>query len=42
VHGRTADRHSSEEFVAFLGHVVRQAKGKREIHNKADRLITGS
>jgi hypothetical protein len=33
VHGRTASRHTSEEFVGFLGDVVRHAKGKREIHN---------
>jgi len=38
VHGPTASRHTSEEFVGFLGDVVRHAKGKREIHIILDNL----
>jgi len=38
VHGRTAARHTSEDFLGFLGDVVHQAKGKREIHIILDNL----
>jgi len=38
VRGRTARRHTSAEFVGFLGEVVRQVKGKREIHIILDNL----
>jgi transposase len=38
VHGRAADRHTSEEFVAFLAQVVAGQPRKREIHIIADNL----
>lgn len=38
VHGKTAARHTSDEFVAFLDHVVRQCKRKQEIHIILDNL----
>jgi transposase len=38
VHGKTAARHTSEEFVEFLGQVVRQCKPKQEIHVILDNL----
>jgi transposase len=38
VHGRTAARHTSEEFVAFLNQVVRQCKSRQEIHIILDNL----
>src|SRR5215813_10337420 len=36
--GKTADRHTSEEFVAFLGEIVGQQPRNREIHIIADNL----
>jgi transposase len=36
--GKTAARHTSEEFVAFLGEVVAQQSTNREIHIIADNL----
>jgi transposase len=38
VHGRTAARHTSDEFVAFLQQVVQQGKRKQEIHIILDNL----
>jgi transposase len=38
VHCKTAARHTSDEFVAFLGQVVRQCKRKQEIHIILDNL----
>ncbi len=38
VHGRTAARHTSEEFVAFLEQVVGQCRPGQEIHIIADNL----
>src|SRR5215472_7158360 len=36
--GKTAARHTSEEFVAFLGEIVAQQPSNREIHIIADNL----
>jgi transposase len=38
VHGKTAARHTSDEFVAFLHQVVKQCKRKQEIHIILDNL----
>jgi transposase len=38
VHGKTAARHTSEEFVDFLGQVVALCKPKQEVHIIADNL----
>jgi DDE superfamily endonuclease len=38
VHGKTAPRHTSEEFVDFLGQVVGLCKPKQEIHIIVDNL----
>lgn len=38
VHGRTAERHTSEEFVAFLTQIVAGQPRHREIHIIADNL----
>jgi transposase len=38
VHGKTAARHTSEEFVDFLGQVVALCKPKQEIHIILDNL----
>jgi transposase len=38
VHGKTAARHTSEEFVDFLGQVVHLCKPKQEIHIIVDNL----
>jgi len=38
VHGKTAARHTSDEFVAFLQQVVHQCKCKQKIHNILDNL----
>jgi transposase len=38
VHGRTAARHTSDEFVTFLQQVVQQCKRKQEIHIILDNL----
>jgi len=38
VHGRTAARHTGEEFVGFLADVVRQTKGERGIRIILDNL----
>jgi DDE superfamily endonuclease len=38
VHGKTAARHTSDEFVAFLHQVVRQCKRRQEIHIILDNL----
>jgi transposase len=38
VHGKTAARHTSDEFVNFLGEVVGLCKPKQEIHIIADNL----
>jgi transposase len=38
VHGKTAARHTSDEFVAFLDQVVTQCKRKQEIHIILDNL----
>jgi len=38
VHGRTAERHTSEEFVAFLSQIVAGQPRNREIHIIADNL----
>jgi transposase len=38
VHGKTAARHTSDEFVAFLEQVVSAAKRKQEIHIILDNL----
>jgi transposase len=38
VHGKTAARHTSDEFVAFLGEVVAVCKPKQEIHIILDNL----
>jgi transposase len=38
VHGKTAARHTSEEFVDFLGQVVALCKPKQEIHIIVDNL----
>ena len=40
VFGATAERHTSEEFVAFLGALVAQQPAKREIHIILDNLST--
>jgi transposase len=38
VHGKTAARHTSQEFVAFLEEVVLQCKPQQEIHIIVDNL----
>ena len=38
VFGKTAKRHTSEEFVAFLTEVVEQHSSRKEIHIIADNL----
>jgi transposase len=38
VHGKTATRHTSDEFVAFLNLVVQQCKSRPEIHIILDNL----
>jgi transposase len=38
VHGKTAARHTSEEFIEFLGQVVGLCKPKQEIHIIVDNL----
>ena len=38
IHGRTAERHTSEEFVAFLAQIVAGQPRNREIHIIADNL----
>ena len=38
VHGKTAARHTSEEFVDFLQQVVALCKPKQEIHIIVDNL----
>ena len=38
VHGKTAARHTSEEFVDFLGQVVEQCRPQQEIHIIVDNL----
>ena len=38
VHGKTAARHTSDEFVAFLQQVVQECKRKQEIHIILDNL----
>jgi len=38
VHGKTAARHTSEEFVDFLGQIVARCKPKQEIHIILDNL----
>ena len=38
VHGKTAARHTSDEFVAFLGEVVCLCPPKQEIHVIAESL----
>jgi transposase len=38
VHGKTAERHTSDEFVDFLGQVVGLCKPKQEIHIIIDNL----
>jgi transposase len=38
VHGKTAERHTSEEFVAFLEQVVQQCRPGQEIHIILDNL----
>jgi len=38
VHGKTTDRHTSDEFVAFLGQVVGLCKPKQEVHIIVDNL----
>jgi transposase len=38
VHGKTAVRHTSDEFVAFLQQVIAQCKRKQEIHIILDNL----
>ncbi|MEN6603117.1 MAG: IS630 family transposase [Bryobacteraceae bacterium] len=38
VHGKTAKRHTSAEFITFLTEVVRQARWAREIHIVLDNL----
>jgi transposase len=38
IHGKTAARHTSEEFVDFLGQVVALCKPKQEIHIIVDNL----
>ena len=38
VHGKTAARHTSDEFVAFLQQVVSQCKRKQEVHIILDNL----
>jgi hypothetical protein len=38
VHGKTAARHTSEEFVDFLGQVVGLCKPRQEIHIVVDNL----
>jgi len=38
VHGKTASRHTSEEFVDFLGQIVAGCKPKQEIHIILDNL----
>ena len=38
VHGKTAARHTSEQFVDFLGQVVALCKSKQEIHIILDNL----
>jgi transposase len=38
VHGKTAPHHTSEEFVDFLGQVVRRCKPNQEVHIIVDNL----
>jgi hypothetical protein len=38
VHGKTAARHTSEEFIDFLGQVVGLCRPKQEIHIIVDNL----
>lgn len=38
IHGKTAARHTSDEFIAFLDEVVRLCKPKQEIHLILDNL----
>ena len=38
VHGQTVPRHTSEDFVDFLGDVAHDATGRREIHVILDNL----
>ena len=38
VHGKTAARHTSDEFVAFLHHVIKPCKRKQKIHIILDNL----
>jgi transposase len=38
VHGKTAARHTSDEFVSFLGQVIRTCKPNQEIHVILDNL----
>ena len=38
VHGKTAARHTSDEFVAFLDQVVTQCRRKQDIHIIVDNL----
>lgn len=38
VHGKTAARHTSREFVAFLGEVVAQCRPRQEVHIILDNL----
>ncbi|HSU59324.1 MAG TPA: IS630 family transposase [Bryobacteraceae bacterium] len=38
VHGKTAAHHTSDEFVSFLEQVVKQCRGKQEIHIILDNL----
>jgi transposase len=38
VHGKTAARHTSDEFVNFLGQVVSQCQPKQEVHIIVDNL----
>lgn len=38
VHGKTAAHHTSDEFVSFLEHVVKQCRSQQEIHIILDNL----
>src|ERR1700756_4162616 len=38
VHGKTAARHTSQEFVAFLGDVLAQCRPRQEVHIILDNL----
>lgn len=38
VHGKTAARHTSREFVAFLGEVIAQCRPRQEVHIILDNL----